>query len=126
MKNNLISFFFFFFLLCMHVLKTDARQRDALRKLMKLKKMVDTTSSGELYESQIMSPNEVLISPMGSKEADKITELPGQPGGVNFAQYGGYVTVDDKTGRALFYYFVEAMGSNHSSKPLLLWLNGGN
>ncbi|XXG83575.1 hypothetical protein AAC387_Pa10g1301 [Persea americana] len=125
MKNNLISFFFFFFLLCMHVLKTDARQRDALRKLMKLKKMVDTTSSGELYESQIMSPNEVLISPMGSKEADKITELPGQPGGVNFAQYGGYVTVDDKTGRALFYYFVEAMGSNHSSKPLLLWLNGG-
>ena len=58
------------------------------------------------------------------KAADKIPALPGQPEGVDFDQYGGYVTVDEKNGRALFYYFVEAP-QDASSKPLLLWLNGG-
>lgn len=60
----------------------------------------------------------------GLKEADKIEVLPGQPGGVYFHQYSGYVTVDPKAGRELFYYFAESQ--NSSSKPLLLWLNGGN
>ncbi|PWZ12637.1 Serine carboxypeptidase-like 40 [Zea mays] len=58
------------------------------------------------------------------KAADKITALPGQPGGVGFDQYSGYVTVDEESGRALFYYFVEA-ARDASAKPLLLWLNGG-
>ncbi|XP_012699144.1 LOW QUALITY PROTEIN: serine carboxypeptidase-like 28, partial [Setaria italica] len=58
------------------------------------------------------------------KAADKIPALPGQPEGVDFDQYGGYVTVDEKNGRALFYYLVEAP-QDASSKPLLLWLNGG-
>ncbi|KAJ8622730.1 hypothetical protein MRB53_031259 [Persea americana] len=127
MMNNLISFFLFL-LLSIHVLTTDARQSDTLTNLMKLKKkkmMMGTTGISELHESRIMSPLKVLISQMGSKEADKIGKLPGQPGAVDFAQYGGYLTVDHKAGRALFYYFVEAVGSNHSSKPLLLWLNGG-
>ncbi|KAL6215519.1 hypothetical protein ACLB2K_014948 [Fragaria x ananassa] len=35
-----------------------------------------------------------------------------------------YVTVDPKAGRALFYYFVESP-QDSSSKPLVLWLNGG-
>ena len=61
----------------------------------------------------------------GLKEADKIAALPGQPEPVDFDQYGGYVTVDPSAGRALFYYFVEA-AENSSSKPLVLWLNGGN
>ncbi|PIN20450.1 Carboxypeptidase D [Handroanthus impetiginosus] len=58
----------------------------------------------------------------GLKELDKISELPGQPS-VKFDQYSGYVTVDPKAGRALFYYFTEAEDS--SKKPLVLWLNGG-
>jgi serine carboxypeptidase-like clade 2 len=58
------------------------------------------------------------------KAPDKITALPGQPAGVDFDQYGGYVTVDERNGRALFYYFVEAP-QDASTKPLLLWLNGG-
>lgn len=59
----------------------------------------------------------------GLKKNDRIEKLPGQPN-VEFAQYGGYVTVDEKKGRALYYYFVEAERSKQS-KPLLLWLNGG-
>ncbi|XP_057850536.2 serine carboxypeptidase II-3-like [Cryptomeria japonica] len=58
------------------------------------------------------------------QENDKITSLPGQPSNVTFAQYSGYVTVDSKAGRALFYYFTEAT-QDPSTKPLLLWLNGG-
>ncbi|KAF3947363.1 hypothetical protein CMV_026493 [Castanea mollissima] len=55
--------------------------------------------------------------------ADKITSLPGQPQ-VSFQQFAGYITVDEKQNRALFYYFVEAE-SQPASKPLVLWLNGG-
>ncbi|KAH9323355.1 hypothetical protein KI387_017994, partial [Taxus chinensis] len=60
---------------------------------------------------------------MAAYEHDLISELPGQPK-VPFKQYGGYVTVDKKNDRALFYYFVEAE-EHPSSKPLVLWLNGG-
>lgn len=61
----------------------------------------------------------------GLMEVDKIDSLPGQPAGVDFNQYAGYVTVDSEAGRALFYYFVESP-QNSSTKPLVLWLNGGN
>ena len=60
----------------------------------------------------------------GLKAADKILGLPGQPNGMKFDQYSGYVTVDPKAGRALFYYFAESQ--NPSTTPLVLWLNGGN
>ncbi|XP_009599118.1 serine carboxypeptidase-like 45 [Nicotiana tomentosiformis] len=59
----------------------------------------------------------------GFPQPDKIILLPGQPQ-VGFQQFSGYVTVDDKKQRALFYYFVEAE-INPASKPLVLWLNGG-
>ncbi|KAL2543418.1 Serine carboxypeptidase-like 45 [Abeliophyllum distichum] len=54
---------------------------------------------------------------------EKITQLPGQPQ-VSFQQFSGYVTIDQKKQRALFYYFVEAE-VDPASKPLVLWLNGG-
>ncbi|KAK4379735.1 hypothetical protein RND71_001597 [Anisodus tanguticus] len=63
-----------------------------------------------------------VLSQKGLKHKDKIKRLPGQPL-VKFKQYGGYVTVNEFAGRALFYYFVEA--ENSKSLPLLLWLNGG-
>ena len=66
-----------------------------------------------------------ICSPVNSfPEADKVESLPGQPH-VTFQQFAGYVTVDDNQERALFYYFVEAE-TNPASKPLVLWLNGGN
>lgn len=55
--------------------------------------------------------------------SDKILKLPGQPT-VGFQQFSGYVTLDAKKERALFYYFVEAE-VDPVSKPLVLWLNGG-
>ena len=54
---------------------------------------------------------------------DRITQLPGHPP-VWFQQYSGYVTVDEKKQKALFYYFAEAE-LDCASKPLVLWLNGG-
>ena len=66
---------------------------------------------------------QTLVGVSSLPEADKISNLPGQPR-VEFQQYSGYVTVDDQNQRALFYYFVEAE-ENPSSKPLVLWLNGG-
>ncbi|KAK2986939.1 hypothetical protein RJ640_009082 [Escallonia rubra] len=59
----------------------------------------------------------------GYPEEDAVAQLPGQPK-VNFRQYAGYVDVDNKAGRSLFYYFVEAE-QNASNLPLTLWLNGG-
>ncbi len=54
--------------------------------------------------------------------ADRVWELPGAPANVNFAQYAGYVTV--RAGSELFYFFVESP-QDAASKPLILWLNGG-
>lgn len=57
-------------------------------------------------------------------QADKIKLLPAQSNGVDFDQYSGYVTVDPKSGRSLFYYFAESP-QNSSTNPSLLWLDGG-
>ncbi|KAK4491372.1 hypothetical protein RD792_002111 [Penstemon davidsonii] len=66
----------------------------------------------------------VYVAPQGGlKEADEILNQPGQPHGVSFSQYSGYVTVDPTAGRALFYYFTQSEDS--STNPLVLWLNGG-
>ncbi|KAL6523519.1 Serine carboxypeptidase-like 45 [Orobanche gracilis] len=54
---------------------------------------------------------------------DKLSSLPDQPK-VDFQQYSGYITIDEKHKRSYFYYFVEAE-TEPASKPLVLWLNGG-
>ena len=54
---------------------------------------------------------------------DLVTNLPGQPP-VDFQHYAGYVTVNETNGRALFYWFYEAM-TKPQDNPLVLWLNGG-
>uniref|UniRef100_A0A1E5UNE4 Carboxypeptidase n=1 Tax=Dichanthelium oligosanthes TaxID=888268 RepID=A0A1E5UNE4_9POAL len=66
-------------------------------------------------------------SPDEQQLKDRILGLPGQPNGVAFDMYGGYVTVDEQAGRALYYWFQEADRStaDPATAPLLLWLNGG-
>lgn len=60
-----------------------------------------------------------------AQEADRVMWLPGQPA-VNFSQYSGTVLVNATAGRAYFYFFVESPDElNASTKPLILWLNGG-
>ncbi|RDX71295.1 Serine carboxypeptidase-like 27 [Mucuna pruriens] len=67
-----------------------------------------------------------LASPIEDQKRDRITQLPGQPKDVGFAQYSGYVTVNEESGRALFYWLVEApLRRGPRSRPLVLWLNGG-
>lgn len=71
-----------------------------------------------------------LTSPVSAifkeQEKDRITKLPGQPPNVNFSQYSGYIAVDRQAERALFYWLIEAPADRQpSSKPLVLWLNGG-
>ncbi|KAK7393094.1 hypothetical protein VNO78_21547 [Psophocarpus tetragonolobus] len=76
-------------------------------------------------EDALKTHSSAYVAPQeGLRQGDKIVALPGQPYGVNFDQYSGYVTVDPNAGRALFYYFVESPYSP-STKPLILWVNGG-
>lgn len=75
--------------------------------------------------SIVLGPRSSLVMANQLADHDRITSLPNQPmTTTNFKQFGGYVTVNEKEGRALFYYFVEAE-SMASSKPLVLWFNGG-
>ncbi|MCO5595205.1 hypothetical protein L7F22_049244 [Adiantum nelumboides] len=61
-----------------------------------------------------------------AQEDDRIIELPGQPADtLSLSQYAGYVTVNETAGRALYYWLVEAT-FDATSRPLVLWLNGGN
>ncbi|XP_073124992.1 serine carboxypeptidase-like 26 [Henckelia pumila] len=97
------------------------RGRDPLGKLLNAKR----AKSSENYVTEDASTeySPVYIAQQdGLKDCDKILNLPGQPS-VNFSQYSGYVTVDPKAGRALFYWLTEA--EDPSDKPLVLWLNGG-
>lgn len=64
------------------------------------------------------------VNPNAQKQLDRVSKLPGQGFNVNFAHYSGYVTVNEDSERALFYWFFEAV-DDPSSKPLVLWLNGG-
>lgn len=65
-----------------------------------------------------------LTDPVAQRELDRVLELPGLNFNISFQHYSGYVTVNEKSGRALFYWFIEAV-EDPDSKPLVLWLNGG-
>ncbi|EXB75616.1 Serine carboxypeptidase II-3 [Morus notabilis] len=106
----------------------EANQIEKLNELIKSRRSVnppraESWASLDELNGQYLSPLYVG-SHEGLKEANKIEALPGQPEGVDFNQYSGYVTVDPRAGRALFYYFVESP-QDSATKPLVLWLNGG-
>lgn len=101
----------------------DGKEYDALENLLEAQSLKRSVNYANEDRRNEYSPVYVGFQE-GLKEANKITALPGQPNGVNIDHYSGYVTVDPSAGRALFYYFVES--GNSSTKPLVLWLNGGN
>ncbi|XBJ09752.1 hypothetical protein VPH35_014768 [Triticum aestivum] len=62
---------------------------------------------------------------MAAQERDRVASLPGAPSyPYAFKHYSGYVTTDERLGKALFCWFFEAM-EKPDEKPLVLWLNGG-
>ncbi|XP_038720214.1 serine carboxypeptidase-like 40 isoform X2 [Tripterygium wilfordii] len=101
-------------------------QEQALSNLYKLKMDPNSHIDTSIFDAKQTMINEANFQSQGGlKERDRIDRLPGQPN-VDFAHYGGYVTVDKSAGRALYYYFVEAAPPQSTeSIPLLLWLNGG-
>nr|XP_043628530.1 serine carboxypeptidase 1-like [Erigeron canadensis] len=116
-----------FCLLALFGLSNADIQANKLFELLKLKRSINSP----IPNTWVMSKETTKeYSPVysaqqdGLAEGDKIDALPGQPAGVNFNQYSGYVTVNQTAGRALFYYFVESP-TDSSTKPLVLWLNGG-
>jgi carboxypeptidase C (cathepsin A) len=56
--------------------------------------------------------------------SDQITNLPGAPANLPFNQYGGYLNVDSKNNRNIFYWFVESM-NKPATDPVVFWTNGG-
>ncbi|XP_038979108.1 serine carboxypeptidase 1-like [Phoenix dactylifera] len=105
---------------------TDAKQADLLRSLIRSNRSSSGRFDGFLHlvNGSEASPPIYVAPQNGLKDLDKIDALPGQPKGVSFDQYAGYVTVEPQNGRTLFYYFVESPRDSEK-KPLLLWLNGG-
>ncbi|KAL5703442.1 hypothetical protein ACHQM5_028532 [Ranunculus cassubicifolius] len=93
-----------------------------------LKKLFSTKLQLERTRTEWTTPTALshFESPIKYEVEDNLIDgLPGQPSEMDFKQYSGYVTVDEASGRNLFYYFVEAEGQNTTIKPLVLWLNGG-
>ncbi|KAM3265391.1 serine carboxypeptidase-like 40 [Capsicum annuum] len=100
------------------------KQSDVLGQFYKAKQKKFSSISKSYFKAALenVELDKVILPQDGLKEKDWINKLPGQPP-VKFQQYGGYVTVNESAGRALYYYFTEA--ENSKSLPLLLWLNGG-
>ncbi|XP_074282444.1 serine carboxypeptidase 1-like [Silene latifolia] len=80
---------------------------------------------GKTGVSKCLNNKVSIIEQNCGKSTDRIYKLPGQYFEIDFEQYGGYITVDAKAGRALYYYFTEASNERYNKKPLVLWLNGG-
>ncbi|KAK4740051.1 hypothetical protein R3W88_003748 [Solanum pinnatisectum] len=124
---NISSVLTLFLILCyLSAQQCYAGEVDVLREFLKARrtKTKNVISQGLALAEKQRSVSEFIVPQVGSKENDKISALPGQPSGINFAQYSGYVTVNADAGRALFYYLAES-SSDPSKKPLVLWLNGG-
>ncbi|KAK4340263.1 hypothetical protein RND71_041725 [Anisodus tanguticus] len=103
-----------------------AGEVDVLRDFLKARRAKSTSfiNHRTVIRQEQISASKCIVPQVGSKEDDKISVLPGQPSGITFAQYSGYVTVDASAGRSLFYYLAES-SIDPSTKPLVLWLNGG-
>lgn len=99
------------------------KEGDALAQLYKTKLQRNSIIDTSLFQAIEFDAATKVLPQEGLKEKDKIKALPGQPP-VEFDQYGGYVTIDESSGRAFYYYFAEAQHSK-DTLPLLLWLNGG-
>lgn len=68
----------------------------------------------------VLDSHHVRAAPRGSR----VTSVPGFVGSFPSNHHAGYVTLDGKSGKNLYYYFVTSE-RNPSKDPVVLWLNGG-
>jgi len=61
-----------------------------------------------------------------AQNSDKVVNLPEQPLNPKISHFSGYVNVNQENTRSLFFWFFEALSESPSTRPLVLWLNGGN
>lgn len=101
----------------MLTIKTPPRTEPKMAKLMKCGLVLYTILA-------ILGSCHANSNPIFQQELDRVLQLPGQNFTVSFAHYSGYITVNEESGRNLFYWFFEAV-EDDDSKPLILWLNGG-
>jgi len=75
-------------------------------------------------QAQVAPEKGTLAPYTDATRADKIVRLPGAPWEVPFRQFAGYLQVDKKNNRNIFYWFVEAeVDPDHA--PVAFWTNGG-
>ncbi|KAL2937856.1 Serine carboxypeptidase-like 26, partial [Bienertia sinuspersici] len=74
------------------------------------------------YSSFIKASETFSVS---EEDNSRILSLLGKPSNPPISQFSGYITINQNNGRALFYWFLEAL-SKPSTKLLLLWVNGGH
>ena len=65
-----------------------------------------------------------LASYTKDAQKDFIQSLPGLDFDPGFKQFSGYLTVDEKHGRKIFYWYLESQ-NNPDEDPVVLWTNGG-
>ncbi|KAH9624709.1 hypothetical protein KSS87_015608 [Heliosperma pusillum] len=88
------------------------------------KKRSEVTSFLVLLLAICIASTKVIETLSALEEVDRVLSLPGQPSNPQISQFSGYINVNQINGRALFFWFFQSL-SQPSSKPLLLWLNGG-
>jgi hypothetical protein len=65
----------------------------------------------------------LTICLMRSRADDQVLSLPGLDFDIQFKQYAGYLEVNNKTGKRLFYWLVESE-KTPSTDPVVFWTNG--
>ncbi len=86
-----------------------------------------TTNTRREPDAQVKAPLLDRTPPdddQSAREADRITHLPGLDYDPGFDQFAGYLTVNEKQQRKLFYWYVESQ-NDPATDPVVLWTNGG-
>jgi carboxypeptidase C (cathepsin A) len=65
-----------------------------------------------------------VLGSLGDEGPYKFNSLPGMSQPSSFAQYTGYIVVNQTYGTQLWYWFFESQG-DPSTDPLVLWMTGG-
>uniref|UniRef100_A0A1J3IKN4 Carboxypeptidase n=1 Tax=Noccaea caerulescens TaxID=107243 RepID=A0A1J3IKN4_NOCCA len=60
-----------------------------------------------------------------AQNSDRVVNLPEQPSNLEISHFSGYVNVNQENTRSLFFWFFETLSESASTRPLVLWLNGG-